>query len=115
VLGGKSPEESTYADLPVADHASARTRFQVRLLVADRPGVLTQVAGVFASHDVSIENVRQVPDGASGTAAESHGQLAELLITTHLASESAFAATVSEVSDLAVVRDVTSILRVEGV
>jgi homoserine dehydrogenase len=113
VLGGKSPEESTYAELPVADHARTRTRFQVRVLVDDRSGVLTQVAGVFAAHDVSIENVRQVPDGAPG--AVDHAQVAELLITTHLATESAFDATVRAVSDLAVVREVTSTLRVEGV
>jgi homoserine dehydrogenase len=113
VLGGKSPEESTYAELPVADHSRTRTRFQVRVLVDDRSGVLTQVAGVFAAHDVSIENVRQVPDGAPG--AVDHAQVAELLITTHLATESAFDATVRAVSDLAVVREVTSVLRVEGV
>ena len=48
VLGGKGPIESRYAELPVLPAAAARTRYQVRLDVADRPGVLAQVAAVLA-------------------------------------------------------------------
>jgi hypothetical protein len=45
----------------------AITRYHISLDVADRPGVLAQVATAFAEHDVSIETVRQqVP--ASGDA-----------------------------------------------
>ena len=67
VLGGKGPVESWYADLPLAPADSAVTRYQVRVAVADRPGVLAQVAQAVAAHGVSIEAVRQpaAVDGAT--------------------------------------------------
>ena len=108
VLGGRGPVESSYADLPVLPAQAACTRFQVRLDVDDRPGVLAQVAHVLAGQDVSIEAVRQSSDGGAGE------DVARLLITTHLARESALAATVAALTDLDVVRDVVSVLRVEG-
>ncbi len=37
----------------------SQTRYHISLDVADRPGVLAQVATAFAEHDVSIETVRQ--------------------------------------------------------
>ncbi len=109
VQGGRGPVESRYADLPVLTMAQAVTRYQVRLRVADRPGVLAQVAGAFAAHDVSIETVRQAvaPDGSSG-------ESADLLVVTHRAKESALAATVGALEDLEAVSAVLSVLRVEG-
>lgn len=35
------------------------TRYHISLDVADKPGVLAQVATVFAEHGVSIDTVRQ--------------------------------------------------------
>ncbi|GEN78362.1 homoserine dehydrogenase [Actinotalea fermentans] len=109
VQGGRGPAESRYADLPVLPMAQAVTRYQVRLRVADRPGVLAQVAGAFAAHDVSIETVRQAvaPDGSTGEAAD-------LLVVTHRAKESALAATVGALEGLDAVSAVLSVLRVEG-
>ncbi|RHA38075.1 homoserine dehydrogenase [Cellulomonas rhizosphaerae] len=106
VLGGRGPVESSYADLPVLPAEAARTRYQVRLEVADQPGVLAQVAAVLAEHGVSIEAVRQTP------APDEH--VARLLITTHAASERALAGTVEAIAGLDVVRAVVSVLRVEG-
>src|SRR6188472_874397 len=40
VLGGRGPVESSYADLAMLPASAAITRYQVRLDVADRPGVL---------------------------------------------------------------------------
>ena len=109
VQGGRGPVESRYADLPVLSMTQAVTRYQVRLRVADRPGVLAQVAGAFAAHDVSIETVRQAvaPDGSSG-------EVADLLVVTHRAKESALAATVGALEGLEAVSAVLSVLRVEG-
>ena len=110
VLGGRGPVESSYAQLPIASPSSAITRYQVRIAVDDRLGVLAQVAHVVAENGVSIEAVRQAPesseDGSTGTA--------HLVITTHHAPESALAATVAAIADLDAVQDVTSVLRVEG-
>ena len=59
VGGGRGPGESAYADLPILPMGMAMTRYHISLDVADRPGVLAQVATAFAEHDVSIETVRQ--------------------------------------------------------
>jgi homoserine dehydrogenase len=104
VRGGRGPIESRYADLPVLGMGAAPTRYQVRMRVADRPGVLASVAAVFAARDVSIEAVRQA-DG-DGTA--------DLLVVTHTAPERALAATVQDLTGLDVVDSVLSVLRVEG-
>jgi homoserine dehydrogenase len=93
-----------YADLPVRRIGEVVTRYHIRLEVADRPGVLATVAGVFAGHDVSIATVHQTGRGVQAT----------LVIVTHGAPDSALAATVARLRDLPVVRAVVSVLRVEG-
>ncbi|TGJ97672.1 homoserine dehydrogenase, partial [Actinotalea fermentans ATCC 43279 = JCM 9966 = DSM 3133] len=120
VLGGKGPEESTYAALPILPASTAVTRYQVRLAVDDRPGVLAQVAQVLASKGVSIEAVRQPSEAAAPGAEDTHGAddgatgVAHLVITTHAAAEAALAATVDAIAVLEPVREITSVLRVEG-
>ena len=108
VLGGRGPVESSYAALPVLPASAARTRYQMRLEVADRPGVLAQVAAVLAGHDVSIETVRQSPLNEVDT------EVAHLVITTHAAPEHAQRSTFEAIERLDVVQRVVSVLRVEG-
>ena len=105
VTGGIGPKESDYADLKIAKIGQTKTRYLIRLNVADKPGVLESVAHVFASHGVSIQTVRQT--GA--------GDKAELIVMTHSSTESALSETVKDLSKLASVTDVASVLRVEGV
>jgi homoserine dehydrogenase len=81
------------------------TRYHISLDVDDRPGVLAQVASVFAEHDVSIETVRQKVHGPDD---------AELVVVTHAATDAALAATVQGLAALGIVRDVLSVMRVEG-
>jgi len=119
VLGGRGPGESAYADLPLLDMGQTLTRYHIRLDVADRPGVLAQVATAFAEHGVSIETVRQqqVPaEGDGGAAgASGGGARADLVVVTHAAPEAALSATVDALAALPVVRGVNSVMRVEGV
>lgn len=105
VTGGLGPKESDYADLKIAQIGQIKTRYLIRLNVADKPGVLESVAHVFASHQVSIQTVRQT--GA--------GDKAELIVMTHSSNESSLSATVKDLKNLPVVTDVASVLRVEGV
>jgi homoserine dehydrogenase len=111
VSGGRGPGESRYADLPVHPMAEVGTRYHVRLDVADRPGVLAQVAQVFAEEQVSIETVQQRPvtdeDGAPT-------QSAALVVVTHTAADGALARTVGRLAGLEVVDGVASVMRVEG-
>ena len=105
VSGGIGPKESDYADLKIAQVGQTKTRYLIRLNVADKPGVLESVAHVFASHQVSIQTVRQT--GA--------GDKAELIVMTHISSEAALSGTVKDLKNLPAVTDVASVLRVEGV
>jgi homoserine dehydrogenase len=104
VSGGLGPRESDYAELAIAPMGSTKTRYLIRLDVADRPGVLAAVAQTFSKHDVSIQTVRQT----------GRGDNAELIVMTHKATDSALAATVSDLSSLDAVKDIASVIRVEG-
>jgi homoserine dehydrogenase len=81
-----------------------RTRYHIALDVDDRAGVLATVAHEFAEHDVSIQTVRQ----------EGRGEDAQLVIVSHTATDAALAETVRRLRELDMVRDVISVMRVEG-
>lgn len=104
VNGARGPGESAYAQLPVSPMGEVVTRYHISLDVADKPGVLAQVATVFAEHGVSIDTVRQ--QGKDGEA--------WLVVVTHRASDAALTATVEALRGLDTVRGVASIMRVEG-
>ncbi|HEX5533362.1 MAG TPA: homoserine dehydrogenase [Actinomycetales bacterium] len=118
VAGGHGPGESSYAELPVLPMGAVRTRYHVRLDVADVPGVLAQVAAVFAEHQVSIETVRQtlIPasDDTDDDTQAGASSRAALVVVTHSAPDAALAATVSALEKLDVVDAIASVLRVEG-
>ena len=103
-FGGVGSRESDYADLPIASIDQVKTRYLIRLDVADRPGVLASVAQTFATQRVSIQTVRQSGRGAD----------AELVIMTHSATDKDLASTVKDLAGLAHVEKVESVLRVEG-
>jgi homoserine dehydrogenase len=112
VVGGRGPGELTYQDLPILTMGQALTRYHIRLDVADRPGVLAQVALAFAEHDVSIETVRQQP--LSPDPQDPDEGRASLVVVTHSAPDAALSATVDALAALSTVRGVTSVMRVEG-
>ncbi|MGW2645506.1 homoserine dehydrogenase [Streptomyces sp. NPDC001393] len=102
--GATGPGESAYAALPVSPMGEVVTRYHISLDVADKPGVLAQVATVFAEHGVSIDTVRQ--QGKDGEAS--------LVVVTHRASDASLSGTVEALRKLDTVRGVASIMRVEG-
>ncbi len=106
VIGGPGTAESTHAELPVLDIGRITTRYAITLEVADEPGVLEQIAHVFAEHGVSVEQLQQTVSGAA--------ERATLVIGTHEAKESALAETVAALAQSPVVASVASVLRVEG-
>jgi homoserine dehydrogenase len=101
------PGESAYTQLPVSPMGEVVTRYHISLDVADKPGVLAQVAAVFAEHGVSIDTVRQQGRPESG------GE-ASLVVVTHRAADAALSWTVEALRKLDTVRGVASIMRVEG-
>jgi homoserine dehydrogenase len=112
VVGGRGSRESAYADLPILSIGQTQTRYHISLDVADRPGVLAQVALAFAEHNVSIETVRQQPL-APDRQSPDEGR-ASLVVVTHTASDAALSSTVDALANLSTVRRVTSVMRVEG-
>ncbi|MDQ3154642.1 MAG: homoserine dehydrogenase [Actinomycetota bacterium] len=107
VAGGHGPRESAYADLPVRPMGETPTSYHVSLDVADRPGVLAQVALVFAEHGVSISVVRQ-------TATDTDHGSASLVIVTHAAPDAALRSCVDKLAGQDAVCAVVSVMRVEG-
>jgi homoserine dehydrogenase len=114
VVGGPGVAESTHADLPILPITSVTTRYQIRLSVLDRPGVLARIATLFSEHGVSVEAVQQ---SVTNPDVDGHGENAPgatLVIGTHRATEAALAATVAALAESPVVARVESVLRVEG-
>ncbi|NCX77018.1 MAG: ACT domain-containing protein, partial [Actinobacteria bacterium] len=89
VRGGQGHGESDYADLAIAPIDNVKSQYLIRLDVADKPGVLANVAQLFAANSVSIETVRQTGRGDS----------AELIVATHYAPELALKKTVKSLAD----------------
>lgn len=103
---GKGPRESHYADRPVLPIAAASSRFHLRMIVPDRPGVLAAIAAILAQGGVSIETVRQKAGAGTG--------LAELSIATHRAPESDVAMVLDALRASDAVTEIRSVLRIEG-
>ncbi|HTJ74475.1 MAG TPA: homoserine dehydrogenase [Acidimicrobiales bacterium] len=80
------------------------SQYYLSLDVADRPGVLEQVAAAFARHLVSIVQVLQVGMGGE----------ARLVLVTHTALERDMQSTLAELRDLDAVDRVGTLLRVIG-
>lgn len=104
VSGSLGPAKSTYAELTALPITEARTAYYLNLTVEDRPGVLAQVAAVFAANGVSISGVRQ----------EENADGASLVIRTHRARDGALQDTVSALRQLDSVRRISGAMRVEG-
>lgn len=96
--------ESAYAARAVLPMGETLTRYHVAIDVDDRAGVLAAVAAAFAEHDVSIKTVRQ----------EGRGADAQLVVVSHRATDAQLSATVEHLRGMDAVREVTSVMRVEG-
>jgi homoserine dehydrogenase len=92
------------ADARIRPIDELRGQYYLNLEVADRPGVLAAVAGVFGDHRVSIKSMEQ----------EGLGDEARLIFITHTATESDVQATLHDLRELDAVDRVGSLLRVIG-
>lgn len=104
--------EAAWGDLLVKPIGESRTRYHVCMDVTDEPGVLSQVAAMFADHDVSLATVRQTGRASAAGSPGSAG--AQLVVVTHEATDAQLSATVADLGQSTLVREVTSVMRVEG-
>ncbi len=83
-------------DTTLRQPATVPSRYYLRLMVQDRPGVLADVTRALANHKISISSVIQheALDGPEG-------DIVPLIIMTHTAPTGSFQATVAELDRLA--------------
>jgi homoserine dehydrogenase len=82
------------------------TRYYLRMTVADRPGVLAQIAQTLGEHLISISSVIQKET-------DRMARTAEIVIMTHPAREAAVQKALSEMAALEVVKEISNFIRVE--
>lgn len=92
--------------LQLASMEDHRCQYYIRLVAFDRAGVLAQVAGRLAAHDISIASVIQMDSDADR-------QTADIVLTTHAARELAMQEAAREIGELPVVERVAALLRIE--
>ena len=102
-LGLWSQRESR---VPICKPSELAGRYYLRFNAADHPGVLAEITGVLARHEISIASVIQheTPDAADGHV--------PLVIMTHSALEGAAATAVREIDQMKVVRQGSVRMRV---
>lgn len=81
------------------------TRFFLRMILQDMPGVLAQLTKVLGDHQVSLATVLQT---------NSEGGDAELVFVTHKVREGDLRAALTQIEALAVTRKILTVIRVEG-
>jgi len=82
------------------------SKYFLRLVVADKRGVLAQITRILAEHDVSLEQVMQQP--------YDDGKQAEIIMITHHASKKNIMGVRKAFEELESVYEVKSLYRVEG-
>lgn len=82
-----------------------RTRYYLRVMAVDKPGVLSKVSGILGSHDISIASVIQKGRHARASV--------PVVMMTHEAVEGAMRRALAEINALDVVSGRTVCLRVE--
>ena len=95
--------ESALHAMPMSD---VRSRFYLRMRVADRPGVLALIAGALSEAQISIASVIQKEDDGPGTA--------EIVIMTHDAREADIQSSMAAVQSMDGIEAVEQVLRVKS-
>lgn len=109
VLGnGSKSQRKLKSGKGIKPMSEVETRYYVRLSIADRPGVLAQIARVFGDNKISISSAIQWET-------DNMTQTAEIVIMTHPALERAMQQALGEMDKLAVVGEVSNFIRVEEI
>jgi homoserine dehydrogenase len=100
ILAGEAPVHEARVDLPVVTDVTSS--FYLHLEVADRPGVLAQIAQVLGDKEVSVKSVVQ----------RGLGDDARLVMVVHECLESRFFAAVEQIGTLDFLRSPPRFIRV---
>jgi homoserine dehydrogenase len=100
IVSGEAPVHEPNASLPIVRDISSS--FYLHLEVADRPGVLAQIADVLGRNEISVKSVVQ----------RGLGEDARLVMVMHECDESRFAAAIAEIARLDFMRAEPRAIRV---
>jgi homoserine dehydrogenase len=100
IISGEAPVHETRAELPMVGDVTSS--FYLHLEVADRPGVLAQIAQVLGDNEISVKSVVQ----------RGIGDDARLVMVMHECLESRFAAAVEQIARLDFMRSTPRSIRV---
>lgn len=107
--GKRSPmlgfTNETKETLTLKDRQTIESAYYLRLLVEDKPGVLSQVTALFATHNISIETVLQ---------RVTIDKQANLLFATHIATEKAIADVITELQSFDFVLTTPAMIRIDS-
>jgi homoserine dehydrogenase len=85
------------------------SRYYIRLVAADRPGVIARIAGLLGERSISLASVIQKED----VQVSEGDRYAEIVFMTHQAHEAAVQRALEEIQRLDVVSRIGSLIRVE--
>ena len=100
IISGDTPVHETRVELPLV--TDVPSSFYLHLEVADRPGVLAQIAAILGDHEVSVKSVVQ----------RGMGNDARLVMVLHECLESRFQSAVEEIGRLDFLRSPPRSIRV---
>lgn len=98
-----------FYDKKIRPKGQFHSRYYIRLVVADQPGVLASIAGVFGNHKVSLGSVIQ-----KRTLDVSGASMAELVLITHDVKEQDIQDALRAIKGMSIVGAVENVIRVEG-
>ncbi len=101
MLGFKKPLES---GMHLAPKESITSKYYLRLVVDDRPGILAKIASIFGEEAISIESMLQKPAKEG---------LANLLLSTHTTQEAAIQKALSALQTQEFLKQAPVMIRIE--
>jgi homoserine dehydrogenase len=104
------PYDTTRTPLSFKD---IRTRYYLRLIAADKPGVIAAIATILSTLNISLSSVIQKED-VEPKEGDTRVRHAEIVFMTHEATEAAIQTAIEQIRDLDVIDAVGSVIRVEG-
>ncbi|NET51693.1 MAG: homoserine dehydrogenase, partial [Merismopedia sp. SIO2A8] len=96
-----APSHQHYCSIAPMD--GVVTRFYIRLLAKDRPGVIGRIGTCFGQHDVSLESIVQIGQ---------RNQCAEIVVVTHEVREGNVRQAIDALNGYEAIASVPSVLRV---
>ncbi len=98
-------QHDAMADLPILDIGDVRSSYYLRLLVADQPGVMADIARILADNGISINAMIQSPEAGE--------DVADIIFLTHEAIERDVNHAIEQMQELDTVRSDVVRLRME--